>query len=80
MNSEGVHVSFARGLILFIIIVYLSLLIVTNLNQMPEMLLFVCSRMVDETKISSKLLVADRTKEVRGRKLCWCCLRLAPRP
>ena len=35
---------------------------------------FVCSKMADETNLSSKLPVADRTREVWGRKLCWWCL------
>ena len=30
--------------------------------------------MADETNLSSKLPVADRTREVWGRKLCWWCL------
>ena len=46
----------------------------TNPNQMCEVLLFVCSKMVDETNISSKLPVADSTREFCGRKLCWWCL------
>ena len=33
--------------------------------------------MADETNLSSKLPVADRTREVWGRKLCWCVLALA---
>ena len=41
----------------------------TNLNQMREVLLFVCSKMADETQFSSKLPVADRSREVSGRKL-----------
>ena len=41
-----------------------SLLTMTNLNQMREVLLFVCSKMVDETSLSSKLPVPDRTREV----------------
>ena len=36
----------------------------TNPNQMREVLLFVCSEMADETNLSSKLPVADRTREV----------------
>ena len=32
--------------------------------QMHEGLLFVCSKMADETNLSSKLPVADRTREV----------------
>ena len=38
------------------------------------MYIFVCSKMVDETNFSSKLPVADRTRELWGRKLCWWCL------
>ena len=33
----------------------------TNPNQLCDVLLFVCSKMVDETNLSSKLPVADRT-------------------
>ena len=51
--------------------VRLSLLTMTNPNQLCEVLLFVCSKMADETTFSSKLPVADRTSEVWGRKLCW---------
>ena len=46
----------------------------TNPNQMREVLLFVCSKMADETNFNSKLPIADRTREVWGRKLCWWCL------
>ena len=46
----------------------------TNPNQLCDVLLFVCSKMADETNLSSKLPVADRTREVWGRKLCWWCL------
>ena len=41
---------------------------------MREVLLFVCSKMSDETNLSSKLPVGDSTREVWGRKLCWWCL------
>ena len=30
--------------------------------------------MADETNLSSKLPVTDRTREIGGRKLCWWCL------
>ena len=53
--------------------VRLSLLTMTNPNQMREVSLFVCSKMADETNLSSKLPDADRTREVWGRKLCWWC-------
>ena len=43
--------------------VRLSLLTMTNPNHLCDVLLFVCSKMADETKLSSKLLVADRTGE-----------------
>ena len=46
----------------------------TNPNQLCDVLLFVFSKMADETNLSSKLPVADRTREVWGRKLCWWCL------
>ena len=41
----------------------------TNPNQMCDVLLFVCSKMADETNLSSKLPIADRTKEVWRRKV-----------
>ena len=47
-------------------LVHLSLLTMTNPNQLCDVLLhvFVCSKMADETSLSSKLPVADRTREV----------------
>ena len=45
-------------------IVRLSLLTMTNPNQLCDVLLFVCSKMADETNLSSKLPVADKTREV----------------
>ena len=56
------------------VFVRLSLLTMTNPNQLCDVLLFVCSKMADETNLSSKLPVANRTREVWGRKLCWWCL------
>ena len=56
------------------ILVRLSLLTMTNPNQLCDVLLCVCYKMADETNLSSKLPVADRTREVWGRKLCWWCL------
>ena len=53
-----------------VILVRLSLLTMTNPNQLCD----VCSKMADETNLSSKLPVADRTRKVWGRKLCWWCL------
>ena len=44
--------------------VRLSLLTMTNPNQLCDVLLFVCSKMADETNLSSKLPVADRTRDV----------------
>ena len=44
--------------------VRLSLLAMTNPNQLCDVLLFVCSKMADVTNLSSKLPVADRTREV----------------
>ena len=46
------------------IIVHLSLLKMTNPNQLCDVLLFVYSEMADETNLSSKLPVADRTREI----------------
>ena len=40
------------------------LLTVTSPNQLCDVLLFVCSKMADETNLSSKLPVADRTRKV----------------
>ena len=54
-----------------IYIVHLPLLTMTNPNHLCDVLLFVCSKMADETNLSSKLPVADRAREVWGRKLCW---------
>ena len=45
-------------------IVRLSLLTMTNPNHLCDVLLFVCSKMADETNFSSKLPVEDRTREV----------------
>ena len=45
-------------------LVRLSLLTMTNPNQLCNVLLFVRSKMADETNPSSKLPVADRTREV----------------
>ena len=45
-------------------LVRLSLLTMTNPNQLCDVLLFVCSKMADKTNLSSKLPVADRTREV----------------
>ena len=42
--------------------VHLSLLTMTNPNQLCDALLFVCSEMADETNLSSKLPVANRTE------------------
>ena len=52
---NSIHISF---------LVRLSLLTMTNPNQLCDVLLFVCSKMADETNLSSKLPVADRTREV----------------
>ena len=46
------------------VVVRLSLLTMTNPNQLCDVLLFVCSKMADETNLSSKLPVADKTREV----------------
>ena len=47
-----------------LLFVRLSLLTMTNPNQLCDVLLFVCSKLADETNLSSKLPVADRTREV----------------
>ena len=41
-----------------------SVLTMTNPNHLCDVLLFVCSKMADETNLRSKLPVADRTREV----------------
>ena len=41
--------------------VRLSLLTITNPNQLCDVLLFVCSKMANETNLSSTLPVTDRT-------------------
>ena len=51
-----------------IMIVRLSLLTMTP-NQLCDVLLFVCSKMADETNLSSKLPVADRTTGLRKKAL-----------
>ena len=58
-NGKGTRASY-----IFFFFVHLSLLIMTNPNQLCEVLLFVCFKMTDETNLSSKLPVADRTREV----------------
>ena len=50
--------------IIYKLFVRLSLLTMTNPDQLCDVLLFVCSKMADETKLSSKLPVAGRTREV----------------
>ena len=45
-------------------ILHLPLLTMTNPNQVCDVLLFVYSKMADETNLSSTLPVADRTREV----------------
>ena len=54
----------ASDLLISNISVRLSLLTMTNRNQLCDVLLFVCSKMADETSLSSKLPVADITREV----------------
>ena len=51
------------------LLVRLSLLTMTNPNQLCDVLLFVCSKMADETNLSSKLPVADRTRGLRKKAL-----------
>ena len=60
----GLRVAAEEGYCIEIFIVRLSLLTMTNPNQVCDMLLFVCSKMADEINLSSKLPVADRTREV----------------
>ena len=51
-------------MIIIIFIVRLSLLTMTNPNQLCGVLLFVSSKMAVGTNLSSKLPVADRTRDV----------------
>ena len=51
-------------IIIIIFIVRLSLLTMTNPNQLCGVLLFVSSKMAVGTNLSSKLPVADRTRDV----------------
>ena len=60
MTVEIFHDQSPRKNVLF---VRLSLLTMINPNQLCDVLLFVCSKMADETNLSSKLLVADRTRQ-----------------
>ena len=57
----------------------LSLLTMTNPNQLCEVLLFVCSKIAYETNLSSKLPVADRSEEessvVNALALAFRCAR-----
>ena len=46
------------------VFVRLSLLTMIGPDQLCDVLLFVCSKMTDKTDLSSKLPVADRTREV----------------
>ena len=65
LKSIGLFVSECNISHIYIyILVRLSLLTMTNPNQLCDVLLFVCSKMADETNLSSKLPVADRTREV----------------
>ena len=48
-------------LTLDLVIVSSSVMTMTNPIQMDEMLLFVCSKKADETNLSSKLPVADKS-------------------
>ena len=58
------NVRYCVKLALWDMFVRLSLLTMTNPYQLCDVLLFVCSKMADETNLSSKLPVADRTREV----------------
>ena len=58
------HINPTRNASITKLFVRLSLLTMTNLNHLCDVLLFVCSKMADETNLSSKLPVADRIREV----------------
>ena len=72
-NSSLVYISINAN-IWSVCLSLLSLLTMTTPNQLCDVLLFVCSKMADETNLRSKLPVADRTREVWGRNFCWWCL------
>ena len=61
MSAYGIYV--ACRLREFATYVCLLLLTMINPNPLYDLLLFVCSKMADETNLSSKLPVADRTRE-----------------
>ena len=66
--QDGGHLGFPIRMILatFDLFVPLSLLTMTNPNQLCDVLSFVCSKMGEKTNLSSKLPVADtcRTRVV----------------
>ena len=64
MTVESISWAMSTKENLGLLLVRLSLLTMTNPNQLCDVLLFVCSKMADETNLSSKLPVADRTREV----------------
>ena len=64
LGGTEFSISRMRSPLIWLDIVRLSLLTMTNPNQLCDVLLFVCFKMADETNLSSKLPVADRTREV----------------
>ena len=62
INTVRTLFCYKRRILFIIYIVRLSLLTMTNPNQMREVLLFVCSKMTDEASHISKLPAADRTR------------------
>ena len=64
LTVEDIWKGDVKGVFLGLFLFILSLLTMTNPNQLCNVLLFVCFKMADETNLSSKLPVADRTREV----------------
>ena len=64
LSSDGDFVQRSGTILSIMVLVCLSLLTMTNPNELCDVLLCVCSKMADETNLSSKLPVADRTREV----------------
>ena len=62
ISQKGVNC--ITHVLISLVFVRLPLLTMTNPNQLCDVLLFVCSKMADETNLGSKLPVADRTRVV----------------
>ena len=58
-NIEDPNQMLHERRLIWVFLVCLSLLTMINPNQLCDVLLFVCTKMADETNLSSKLPVAD---------------------